>query len=189
MCLTFHIYPLRRYFIENFEIFFGGYPHFGHLKGRRYQNEHPRTTYNPTFLLHYPTLLWKWRCLQKTRAQKVKIWPRYKGFKFGKIWTKIFEKIWLRTKKCRKSASFQDFVDFFCPMRSVNTPLVYIWVNIDTRGCIKSPEKPIDSCGHLVPPPRVITRIPIPGSDRVNKIFPNLNFSQQYLPEVLNRGL
>ena len=37
-------------------------------------------------------------------------------------------------------------------MRSVITPLVYIWVNIDTRGCIKSPEKPKDSCGHLVPP-------------------------------------
>ena len=52
-------------------------------------------------------------------------------------------------------------------MRSVITPLVYIWVNIDTRGCIKSPEKPKDSCGHLVPPPRVFTRIPNPGSDRV----------------------
>ena len=57
MRLTFHIYPLRRYFIENFEIFFGGYPHFGPLKWQRSQNEHPRTTYNPTFLLHNPTLL------------------------------------------------------------------------------------------------------------------------------------
>ena len=134
MCLTFHIYLLRKDFIENFEFFGGGYPHFGPLKGRRCQNEHPRTTYNPTFLLHNPTLLWKWRCLQKTRAQKVKIWPRYKGFKFGKNWTKIFEKIWLRTKKCHKSASFQDFVDFCCPMRSVITPLVYIWVNENLPG-------------------------------------------------------
>ena len=41
--------------------------------------------------------------------------PRYKGFKFGKNSTKIFEKIGLRTKKCRKSASFQDFVDLFAP--------------------------------------------------------------------------
>ena len=48
-------------------------------------------------------------------------------------------------------------------MRSVITPLVYIWVNIDTRGCIKSPEKPKDSWGEF-------NRIPTPGSDRVKPV-------------------
>ena len=79
-----------------------------------------------------------------------------------KIATKFLKKFDSGQKKCRKSASFQDFVDFFCPMRSVITPLVYIWVYIDTRGCIKSPEKPKDSCGHLVPP-RVLPGSRTPG--------------------------
>ena len=55
-------------------------------------------------------------------------------------------------------------------MRSVITPLIYIWVNNDTRGCVKSPEKPKEGCGHLVPP-KEFTWIPIPGSDRVKYVL------------------
>ena len=73
MYLTFHIYQLRKDFTENFEKFFGGYPHFGPLKGVTQKNEDPRTPYDPTFLLQNPVLLSKWGCLQKTRAQSVKI--------------------------------------------------------------------------------------------------------------------
>ena len=50
MCLTFHIYLLRKYFVENFEKKFGGYLHFGPLKGVAHKNEHPRTPCDPIFL-------------------------------------------------------------------------------------------------------------------------------------------
>ena len=63
MRLTFHIYPLRRDFIENFEIFLGGYPHLGPLKAVAHKNEHPRTPYDATFLLQNLVLLLKWGCL------------------------------------------------------------------------------------------------------------------------------
>ena len=33
-------------------------------------------------------------------------------------------------------------------------PLLYIWVNIDTKGAYKSPEKPKYSCGSSGPPPQ-----------------------------------
>ena len=84
---------------------------------------------------------------------------------------KIFQKNYSSNKKLHKSASFQDFVDFFCPMRSVITPLVYIWVNIDTRGCIKSPEKPKDSCGHLEPPPGLLPGFRSPGLIGLKNIY------------------
>ena len=67
MYLTFHIYQLRKDFTENFEKIFGGSPHFGPLKGVTHKNEDPRTPYDPTVQLS------KWGCLQKTRAQSVKI--------------------------------------------------------------------------------------------------------------------
>ena len=57
MCLTLYIYPLGRNFIENVENFFGGYPHLGPLKAVAHKNEHPRTPYDPTFLLQNPVLL------------------------------------------------------------------------------------------------------------------------------------
>ena len=78
--------------MENFEKNFGGYSHFGPLKGVTHKNEDPRTPYDPTFLLQNPVLLSEWVYLQKTRAQYVKIWPGYKGFKFGKNIYKIFGK-------------------------------------------------------------------------------------------------
>ena len=54
MYLTFHIYQLRKDFTENFEKIFGGYPHFGPIKGVTQKNEDPRTPYDPTFLLQNP---------------------------------------------------------------------------------------------------------------------------------------
>ena len=70
-------------------------------------------------------------------------------------------------------------------MRSVNTPLVYIWVNIYTRGCIKSPEKPKDSCGHLVPPP------PHTGLWNIGiwHFDPNRSFWSQMDPKLFNLTL
>ena len=49
MCLTFPILTLRRFLTKNFEIFFGGYPHFGPSNYGVSKNEHPRTAYDPTF--------------------------------------------------------------------------------------------------------------------------------------------
>ena len=68
MCLTFQMMTL-----EEFEIFWRGYPHFGPLKCGVSKNDHPSTTYDPTFLLQNPFPHKKCGCLQKTRAQSVKI--------------------------------------------------------------------------------------------------------------------
>ena len=50
-----------------------GYPHFDPSKCGVSKNDHPCTAYDPTFLLQNPLLLEKCGCLQKTRAQSVKI--------------------------------------------------------------------------------------------------------------------
>ena len=43
--------------IENFEIFLGGFPHFGPSKLGVSKNEHPSTTYDPTLFVQNPFLL------------------------------------------------------------------------------------------------------------------------------------
>ena len=73
MCLTFQMLTLEKYLTTNFEIFFRGYPLFYPLKVRHLQNDHPSTAYDPTFLLQNPFTRKKCGCLQKTRAQSVKI--------------------------------------------------------------------------------------------------------------------
>ena len=44
-------------FNQKFEIFFGGYPHFGPSKCGVSKNEHPSTAYDPTFFVQNPFLL------------------------------------------------------------------------------------------------------------------------------------
>ena len=68
MCLTFQMMSLEKYLIKIFDFFFKGYPHLD-----VYNNDHPSTAYDPTFLLQNPFLVKKRGCLQKTRAQSVKI--------------------------------------------------------------------------------------------------------------------
>ena len=59
------------------------------------------------FLLQNPFPLKKCGCLQQTRAQSVKIWPRYKGFKLKRNSQK-FSFFCPVNEKRRKSAGFQD---------------------------------------------------------------------------------
>ena len=126
MCLNFQMMTLGKYLTKNFEIFFRGYPHFGPSKCGVSENDHTSTAYAPAFLLR------KFGCLQKNRAQTVKILPRYKGLKLKKNHFQKFSFFALQTKKRRKSAGFQDFSEIFIYMVS-NYPLVlYMWFNIDT---------------------------------------------------------
>ena len=65
---------------ENFDFFrfLGGTPRTGPLKISKFQifQKWPNmTSYNPIFLLQNQLVLWKLRCLQKTRAQNIEIWP------------------------------------------------------------------------------------------------------------------
>ena len=94
MCLTFQMMILEKYLTKNFEIFFMGYPLFGPSKCGVSKNDHPSTAYDPTFLLQNPFLLEKCGCLQKTRGQSFKIWPRCKGFKFDKTHSQNFPFYW-----------------------------------------------------------------------------------------------
>jgi len=73
MCLTFQMMTLEKYLTKNFEIFFRGYPLFGPSKCGVSKNDHPSTAYDATFLWQNPFPLKKCECLQKTRAQSVKI--------------------------------------------------------------------------------------------------------------------
>ena len=73
ICLTFQMMTLEKYWTKNFEIFLRGYPLFGPSKCGASKNDHPSTAYDPTFLLQNPFTLKKCGCLQKTRAQSVKI--------------------------------------------------------------------------------------------------------------------
>ena len=73
MCLTFQMMTLEKYLATNFEIFFRGYPPLDPAKCGGAKNDHPSTAYDPTFLLQNPFPHKKCGCLQKTRAQSVKI--------------------------------------------------------------------------------------------------------------------
>merc|ERR1711954_274794 len=73
MCLTFQMMTLEKYLTKKFEIFFRGYSLFGPSKCSVSKNDHPSTANDPTFLLQNPFTLKKCGCLQKTRAQSVKI--------------------------------------------------------------------------------------------------------------------
>ena len=73
MCLTFQMMTLEKHLTKNFAIFLGGTPFFGPLKCGVSKNGHPSIAYDPTFLLQNPFTLKKCGCLQKTRAQSVKI--------------------------------------------------------------------------------------------------------------------
>ena len=73
MCLSFQMMALEKYLTKNIEIFFRWYSLFGLSKCGVSKNDHPSTAYDPTFLLQNPFLLKKYGCLQKTRAQSVKI--------------------------------------------------------------------------------------------------------------------
>ena len=140
MCLTFQMMTLEKYLTKNFEIFFRGYPLFGPSKCGVSKNDHPSTAYDPTFLLQNPFTLKKCGCLQKTRAQSVKIWPRYKGFKSKK---NIFKKIsFVRpaNEKRRKSAGFQDFSEIFF-LHGQLLPPYSIWGLTLILGGIKKPKK------------------------------------------------
>ena len=74
------------------------------------------TIYNPYFLLHNHILLWKWRCLQKTRPQYLINCLSYSHFKFEKktsiYFVENFEKsyslrkIAVRLKGCKKQTSW-----------------------------------------------------------------------------------
>ena len=64
---------LEKYLTKNFEIFFRGYPLFGPSKRGVSKNDHSSIAYDPAILLHNPFTLKKCGCLQKTRAQSVKI--------------------------------------------------------------------------------------------------------------------
>ena len=68
MCLTFQMMTLEKNVTKN----------FGPSKCGVSKNDHPSTAYDPTFLLQNPFPHKKCGCLQKTRAQSVKIWPRYR---------------------------------------------------------------------------------------------------------------
>ena len=72
MCLTFQMMTLEKNLTKNFEIFVRGYL-FGPSMCGVSKNDHPSTPYDPTFLLQNPFTLKKCGCLQKTRAQSVKI--------------------------------------------------------------------------------------------------------------------
>ena len=63
MCLTFQMMTLEKYLTKN---------------------DHPSTADDPTFLLQNPFLLKKCGCLQKTRAQSVRIKKKniFKNFHF-----------------------------------------------------------------------------------------------------------
>ena len=57
-------------------IFLGGTPRSGPfkiLKSQNFQKVTPMTSYNPLFLLQNHLVLLKLGCLQKTRAQNIKI--------------------------------------------------------------------------------------------------------------------
>ena len=92
-----------------------GYPNFGVSK-----TDHPSTAYHPFLSLQNHFLLEKCECLQKTRAQTVKIGPRYKGFMRGKKSFQNFLFLPAENEKQCKSVSFQDI------LWSVSTPLFYM---------------------------------------------------------------
>ena len=131
----------------------------------------------PHFLLQNPFLLEKCECLQKTRAQSDKIWPRYNGFKFQEIHSQCFSFFRPVNEKRRKSAGFQDFFEFSSSTWSIITPLFYMWFNIDTGGHKYQ-------CW-------VITRIQNPGWQRVNLnfLFQKYLFEKMTLPYFLWQNL
>ena len=133
MYLTFQMMTLEKYLTKNFEILFRGYPLFGPSKCGVSKNDHPSTAYDPTFLLQNPFTLKKCGCLQKTRAQSVKIWPRYKGFKSKENNYKNFHLFALQTKNAVNQRVLKIFPKFSSTW-SIITPLFYMWFNIDTRG-------------------------------------------------------
>ena len=129
MCLTFQMMTLEKYLTKNFEIFFRGYPLFGPSKCGVSKNDHPSTVYDPTFLLQNPFLPKKCGCLQKTRAQSLKIWPRYEGLKLKKKHFKKFSFFALWMKKAVNQWVFKIFRIFFSSW-SVMSPLFYMCFNI-----------------------------------------------------------
>ena len=97
----------RKYLTKNFDFFIRGYPLFGPSKCGISKRDHPSTA------LQNPFLIKKCGCLQKTRAQSVKIWPRYKGFKFENPIFKIFHFFALWTKNAINQQVFKIFSIFF----------------------------------------------------------------------------
>ena len=152
MCLTFQMMALEKYVTTNFEIFLRGYPLFGPSKCGVSKNYHHSTAYDHIFLLQSPSLLRKCVCLQKTRAQSVKIWLTYKGFKSKKKHFRKFSFVRPANEKRRKSAGFQDFSEIFF-LHGQLLPPYSIWGLTLILGSIKSPKKAKDSCGSRGPPP------------------------------------
>ena len=152
---------LEKYLTKNFEIFFREYPLFGPPKCGVAKNDHPSTAYDPTFLLQNPFPHKKCGCLQKTRAQSVKIWPRYKGLKWKKNIFKNFHFFDLQTKNAINQRVFKIFPNFFSSTWSVITPYSICGSTLILGGI----KKPKYSCGSWESP-QVIIRIQNPGSQR-----------------------
>ena len=98
--MTFIIWVLNKLWWKFFFYFFGGTPRSGPLKilkSQNFQKVTPMTSYNPIFLLQNHLVLSKLGCLQKTRAQNIKIWTNGGHFcnDKGFLWSprSIFKKI------------------------------------------------------------------------------------------------
>ena len=77
---------------------------------------------------------------KKTRAQYVKIWPRYKGFTSKKIHFQKISFVCPANEKRRKSAGFQDFSEFFFLHGQLSPPYSTRGLTL-IEGGIKKPEK------------------------------------------------
>ena len=121
---------LRKIFDQKFWNFFRGYPLFGPSKCGVSKNDHPSTAYDPTFLLQNPFPHKKCGCLQKTRAQSVKIWPRNKGLKWKKKYFLIFS-----TCK-RKNAINQRVFKIFPNLFSTSKKFYFLGTLLDSKGCV-----------------------------------------------------
>ena len=98
----------------------------------RYRWKHiqnPGTIFKNPYLVQgkceNPFTLKKCGCLQKTRAQSVKIWPRYKGFKWKKNIFKNFHLFALQTKNAVNQRVFKIFPKFFFYMVSYYPLILY----------------------------------------------------------------
>ena len=111
--VDFYFMGFRKAMVKKKLNFFGGTPRSGPLKILKLQNFQkvtPMTSYNPIFLLQNHLVLSKLGCLQKTRAQNIKIWTNGGHFcnDKGFLWSprSIFKKNYF-------SAIFEIFLNFF----------------------------------------------------------------------------
>ena len=94
MCLTLQMMTLEKYLTKKIEIFWGVTPILAPRSAASPKMTTIALPMSPLLLLQNPFLLEKCGCLQKTRGQSFKIWPRCKGFKFDKTHSQNFPFYW-----------------------------------------------------------------------------------------------